>query len=256
MRASRLPLVLAIGASLCASEVALANPIAYAQRQSSYVEINFGTNQTSVIGSLTIFFTTGAFKGSDFSEEYALDYPFGDLYSISTADASTVHIGHVQVTGLPSAMRWDPVSGQMFLMAPDGSCNNSTLYAIDVSDASTHEIGSTGGCIVTLAIDTQGDAYGVDILSNSLVSIDKSSGAATAIGSGLGYSLREFSAFDFAGGQLILIAEDIGSGVNSYFIVDTALGSAQLVSPYPDQYSAFAMAPALDPIFVNGFDSQ
>jgi hypothetical protein len=255
-------LALAISAS-CAflAPGAAADTIAYAEEAGGggfqFVRVDFSGNPPQDIGAVSIYFWAGAFVDDDFSKEYVIAYPSADLYSIDVLTAEPTLIGNASTPGNdPTGMHWDRASGQSFLIATDVSCATSTLYRLDVSDASTAEVGSTPGCITSLAIDAGGSAFGVDLIESALVSIDTTTGAATLIGP-LGFS-PEFAigGFDFdpATGALYLFAYDAVAGSNGGYVVDTVSGQATLVMPNTGAFAGLAFALAPDPMFANGFD--
>jgi hypothetical protein len=154
-------------------------------------------------------------------------------------------------------MHWDAANDTAFMIATDASCATSTLYTLDVSDASIVEVGFSPGCIVSLAIDATGRAFGIDIAADTLVSIDTATGAATTVGGALGFDFNfAIGGFDFdpASGILFLFAYNADTGENGIYTVDTTTGIATLLAPNDVALTAVAFAPDPDPIFANGFD--
>lgn len=262
MRTTLLARCLALGLSALFAFVAhdtVASTIAYAEdffTGGNFVRIDF-INRPVYIGPLDRLFATGAFADNDFSKEYMIWYATGDLYSIDVRNAYPTLIGTPSTPGNgPLGMHWDPVSGHMFLVATDASCATSTLYRLDVSDASTVEVGSTPGCIIGLAIDAEGRAFGIDQTSEALVSIDTTTGASTPIGP-LGFRAeRLISGLDFhpESGLLYLFASDPDAGIRGIYTVDTTLGNATLVGTYDRSFLGLAFAQQFDSILANGFD--
>jgi hypothetical protein len=209
------------------------------------------------VGRLDLFPAAGAFAGDDFAHEYMVDYTLGRLFSVDVLSGQATLIGSVSTPdNAVMGMHWDPTTDQMFLIATDASCATSTLYTVDVSDASTTEVGSTQGCLVGLAIDADGHAFGIDQTSQSLVSIDTATGAAMAIGP-LGIQVHSLlSGFDFdpSSGLLYLFAIDYDSSTRGIYLVDTALGEVTLTATYSRAYLGLAFAEVFDFIMSNGFD--
>jgi hypothetical protein len=89
--------------------------------------------------------------------------------------------------------------------------------------------------------------YGIEIVSSSLVAIDKTTGAATTIGP-LGYSTRFGQGLDFnaATGVLYLASIDYGAGGSqNMYTVDLDTGAATLIGPIGNniiQLGAFGIA--------------
>lgn len=233
---------------------AMADTIAYAQRGSDYVRIDLGTGTTETVGPLTQFMSVGAFADDDFSKEYAIAYPAGDLYSIDVATAESTLIGTLGIDGLvPSGMQWES-GGGMMLIATYPACDGTVMYMVDVTTGESQLIGSAEGCLVGLAFDADGKAFSIDVAADTLVRLDIGT-----IGA-LGFDVGDISAlfFDPSDGILFLIAEDVSAGLNGMWIVDTTTGAATFEAPFPDQYSAFALSTpssGTDTVFADGFDS-
>jgi len=229
---------------------AMADPIAYAEQAYDYVRIDFGAGTTETIGPLAQLMSVGAFAGNDFTKEYAIDYPACDLYSIDVATAQATLVGNTGITAsIVSGMQWD--TGGMLLMAHDPQCYFTTLYSLDIDTGATQQIGITEGCLTGLAIDADDNTFSIDAAANTLVE------GGSTIGS-LGFDVGYISAlfFDPSDGILFLIAEDLNTGLNGTYIVDTTTGIATFEAPTLDQYSAFALtAPSsdADTIFADGF---
>jgi hypothetical protein len=89
--------------------------------------------------------------------------------------------------------------------------------------------------------------YGIEILTSSLVAIDKTTGAGSTIGA-LGYSTRFGQGLDFnaATGVMYLASIDYGAGgVQNMYTVDLGSGLASLVGPIGNniiQLGSFAIA--------------
>jgi hypothetical protein len=101
--------------------------------------------------------------------------------------------------------------------------------------------------VMGLAVNPNtGLMYGIEIVSSSLVAIDKTTGAATTIGP-LGYSTRFGQGLDFnaATGVLYLASIDYGAGSQNMYTVDLNTGAASLIAPIGSnviQVGSFAIA--------------
>jgi hypothetical protein len=234
---------------------AAADPIAYAEQVGQYVRVDLGAGTTETIGSMTQYFFVGSFADDDFSQEYAIDYPFSDLYSIDTATAATTLIGNIGLDAeIPTAMQWDPVNNYMLLLTNYGPCDGGSFYALDITTGATTIIGTHDGCLSGLAFDSNDNAYSIDVAADTLVE------PLTGTIGPLGFNVAFISAFFFdpSTGVLYLIAQDVDLGSNNLYIVDTTTGLATLVAPWGVGYTAFALAnpgPDTDTIFASGFDS-
>jgi hypothetical protein len=188
----------------------------------------------TVVGSVpdTSNFYGGTFLNGDFSKEYVVDAGTNTLYTLSTADASIVEIG-------PAA----PGSGQVWMgltASVDGilyavatTCSSSFLYTLDPATGTPSLVGaiSNGACIVDIAINANGDMYGVDITSDALISINPNTGAGSVVGSlGVDANYAQGMAFDQASGILYWAAYTTGGELR---IIDTTTGASNLVGPFP-----------------------
>jgi uncharacterized repeat protein (TIGR01451 family) len=101
--------------------------------------------------------------------------------------------------------------------------------------------------VMGIAVDPNtGLMYGIEILTSSLVAIDKTTGAATTIGA-LGYTTRYSQGLDFdaATGVLYLASIDYDAAVQNMYTVDTATGAATLIGAIGNdilQLGAFGIA--------------
>jgi hypothetical protein len=222
---------------------------------SGFDYIRFLDGPSVTIGPLDIALTSGGFANNDFTREYAISYPAGDLVAIDTSTAAVTSIGDPDIGTTTAGPRWDGSTGQSYLTSTD--CSSSTLYTIDLASAATTRVGSsTGTCIVALAIDSSGAMYGVDAALGTLVSINKATGSVQTIGS-LGVE---------TGFQVGFVAMDVSPADDSLWLitsdylyaVDRTTGSAQAIAAgTPVAAFAFAILPAAtDTIFTDGFDGS
>lgn len=107
----------------------------------------------------------------------------GNLYNISTTDASSAYLSSTGIAGLGSLEYSN--DGKLYGFTTGSS---STLYEIDAATGNAKSIGSLGGTFVYeggLAIDSNGMAYGTNRGNETiptLFSIDLQTGLATNIG--------------------------------------------------------------------------
>jgi hypothetical protein len=158
------------GAVATFAETLSSSPLAYVTFDAS------APGTLTPIATFSNMFFDGTFANNDFTREYAADYPAGDLYTIDTTTGAQALIGS---TGTPpgsvTGIRWDSSTGNTYLMA--STCSGSTLYTMDLSSGATTLVGSSSGtCIIDIAIDPSGLMYGVDIVADTLVAIDKTTG--------------------------------------------------------------------------------
>jgi hypothetical protein len=196
------------------------------------VSFNTATPGTlSNIASISQSFFAGDFINGDFSTLYALDYDTNMLYSIDTATGVTTLIGSSTPNGGESwsGMAGDSSNGTMY--AASTSCAGSTLYEIDLSNGSLTTIGTQPGtCVIGIAVNAAGEMYGLDILSDNLLAIDKTNGTPTTIGSvGFDANFAQGMDFDEDADLLYLAAYNNGSGTGELRIADVNTGNSVLV---------------------------
>jgi uncharacterized repeat protein (TIGR01451 family) len=192
-----------------------------------------------------------SFVADDFTKEYIVGYPSGDLETIDTATGVRTTIGP---TGQGTATRdiaYDLQTGTLFGTAIDGS--GTDLFTVDTTTGAMTLVGPITGLgsqayVMGLAVNPNtGLMYGIEIVSSSLVAIDKTTGAATTIGP-LGYSTRFGQGLDFnaATGVLYLASIDYGAGGSqNMYTVDLDTGAATLIGPIGNniiQLGAFGIA--------------
>ncbi|KAA5546225.1 hypothetical protein FYK55_04870 [Roseiconus nitratireducens] len=112
----------------------------------------------------------------------------GDLYSISTVDASVSLIGTGTYEGIVGGLEWDPINGR--LLALSASIDSPTsLYVVSLDDGSATPIGTTGlGNTIEggLQFAPDGTLYGAYTEIDAeeyLLEINPTTGAATTLAS-------------------------------------------------------------------------
>ncbi len=216
----------------------------------SYVAFNAanpGTLQT--IAAMPNSYFAGTFASNDFSTEYAVSYPGGNLDAIDTSTGATQTIGNTGLGGNVTGIRWDPTTGNTYAMAV--SCGaGSTLYTLDLSTGATTLVGNSGqpDCIIDIAIDPQGNMYGVDLVADTFVAIDKTTGASQTIGSlGIFVNYAQGMDLDQSTGTLYYAAYTSSGQI---YTIDLTTGVATLVGPIGpagDELDAMAIAVASGP---------
>lgn len=206
-------------------------------------------------------FLAGDFAGEDFSTLYAIDFRSFCLYKIDTATGA---LTLVYITVPPdgagadawNGMSWDPTTNTMFAVTSAGRTPVSYLSKIDLATAETTLVGPITGVgdpvdgtvIIDIAVDANGLMYGVDIVTDTLVAIDKTTGEASTIGSiGFDANFSEGLDFDDTTGTLYFSAYDNGTGQAEMYTLDTATGNGTLIAPIgsapaTSQYAALGIA--------------
>jgi hypothetical protein len=184
-------------------------------------------------------FAGGAFVDGDFSRFYAISGDFGNFpngwFAIDTASGIPTLIADATnnlaegFTGLA----YDGTSGTMY--ASSATCASAShLWTIDRATGASSLVGEIVGasCIVAIAVDAQGDMYGMDVVNDALYAIDKSNGNAALIGSiGFNANYAQDMAFDLQSGILYLAGLDGDALTDSIYTVDLQTGAASLVAP-------------------------
>lgn len=204
-------------------------------------------------GPVTIY--AADFVGDDFSRQYVLgDLPALGEFTFGTLDTAT---GEQAVIGeaLPNTvdgeqwqgLSWDRTTDTLY--AASSACTQgpgpSVLYVIDPKTAALTAVGRIDAdgddvCIGGISVGPDGAMYGIDVAADTLLAIDKSSGAASVIGS-VGFDLDYNGSavsnsmdFDDATGTLYLAAytdfEGIHGGLHT---LDLATGVATRIAPFP-----------------------
>jgi len=214
------------------------------------------------VGSLNgLNFLTGDFAGEDFSTLYAIDFRSFCLYKIDTATGATTLV-YLAVPPDGAAadawtgMSWDPTTNTMYAITTGGRTPASYLIKIDLATAQTQLVGQitgvgdpdNGTMIIDIAVDTNGLMYGVDIITDTLVAIDKTTGEASTIGSiGFDANYSEGLDFDDTTHTLYFSAYDYSLDIAEMYTLDldTGLGTPIApIGPSPEavQFSALGIA--------------
>lgn len=156
---------------------------------------------------------------------YAIKYDGSNTYG--TVDMDTGQFTAMgQISG-PTAdnttgLSVDPTTGIWYLTNSDG------LYAGDITTGVFNFVGAMGfDLCIDLAIDSQGNAYGMDIADDVLYSINLQTGVGTLIGStGMAANYAQGMDFDYATDTLYAtIYTGGGTGVFAYYDLDTGLAN-------------------------------
>ncbi len=185
----------------------------------------------------------GDFLNGDFSKLYVLEYDLNQLQTLDTATGAVTVIG----ASAPNAGEsWTGLKG-----SPDGkvyasatTCSASSLYTIDPASGHATFVGaiSNGACVIDIAVNKDGEMYGVDIVSNNLIKIDPATGAGTVVGA-LGVDANYAQGLDFEeeSGVLYWAAYTTSGELRT---INTQTGASFLVGAFPGgaEVDAFAIA--------------
>jgi len=219
--------------------------------------VSFCTGTPGIITNIGVYTTeddliwASDFMPNDLNTLYAIN----DLNKFLVIDVTNVNIT-VLGTSLPSpGLNWtgmaiDP-DGTIYASATD--INRSELYTINPADGTATLIGeidnSPGN--IAIAINSNGKLYGVDIINDSLISINKQTGAGTIIGSlGFNANFGQGADFDYESGILYLAAFN-QSGGPQLRIADLTTGNTTNVGALAiNQMCSMAVATTNPPSWV------
>ena len=127
-----------------------------------------------------------------------------------------------------SGLSVDPTTGDWYISALGG--NVATLYRGNIATGSFSAVGDIGfGLNIDLAIDSQGNAYGMDIAVDELLSISLSTGAGTLIGpTGINTNFAQGMDFDYATDTLYATMYTSG-GTGVFATISTVTGLATVL---------------------------
>ncbi len=201
---------------------------------------NLVTFMSDVPGSWTVIGGTGLsgpyagdFLNGDFSQMYVLDYDANSLYVVDTATGDATLVGASSPTGFWTGLTGSN-DGVLYASSTDGS--QSYLYTINPATGASTLIGeiTNSPIIISIAINAEGQMYGLEIGGDVLVAIDPETGAATTVGSvGFNASYAQGMDFEEQSGVLYLAAYDGNSSQGQLRIADMETGATALVGAFP-----------------------
>jgi hypothetical protein len=201
------------------------------------------------IGFLDSIFFAGDFLGDDVSQIYAIEFLGNMLVSVDPLTAAVTPIGPATPiygedwTGLAGDSTQDILYGS----STDGS--RSTLYTIDETTGVATPVGqiTNAPCIIGIAANGVGELYGLDIVTDALLRIDKTTAAGTVVGPvGFDANYAQGMDFDEATGTLYLAAYNYDpvseTGTGELRIANTSTGNTTLVGYFPESSEIDALS--------------
>jgi hypothetical protein len=192
----------------------------------------------------------GDFVDNDFSREWIIDYYADQLYTLDTSSGAKTLVGWSTLQNMVAneqwwGASWDPASGTLFASS-NGSNGWSGLYSIDRGTAAATFIGQIDIGMPTnvadIAVDQNGQMYGLDTLNDVLLAIDKSSGHASIVGPlGVDAKFAQSIKFDRSNGTLYWTSYDT-NGAAAVATIDPLTGIPTPVAPSGDHRQLFALA--------------
>ena len=170
---------------------------------------------------------------------YALEYlaaGSGNLVSVDTTTGNITTIG--PLTGLASGhtvtgIAWDKTSATMYAISTNGTVGS--LYTVNLATGTLTTVSATttGSALpIDIAINSAGIMYSMDVGTDILYTINKTTGAATAVGPlGININFAQGMAIDPATDSLWLAAY-IGTGNSGLYRCNTSTGAATLVGNF------------------------
>ena len=145
---------------------------------------------------------------------------------VNDTDSYTV-IGGTGISSYINGMACDKTTGAMY------GLYNNTIYSVDLNSGAFTEIGpigNTGGLMIGIAIDGDGNMWAHDLGLDAIWSIDKTTGVGTSVGStGFNANYAQGMAYDPITDAVYLAAFN---GSNFYYelrLVDTSTGATTLL---------------------------
>lgn len=150
----------------------------------------------STVGSIQ-FRPACDFANNDFTTLYCMTFDVPAVFStVDPVTCAETVIGTTTNNQSFSGMAWDYTTGNMYGSTTDIS--TSTLYTINLANGALTLVGgmtnSPGN--IAIGVDLNGDLYGFDVVTDSLVKHDKATGAGTVIGP-LGFDANFAQGMDF-----------------------------------------------------------
>jgi hypothetical protein len=190
----------------------------------------------TVAHTLVGFPGAGTFSKGDASFFYVLSSsPDNEFMMIDTSTGAFTLIGNPLPNGAESwtGMAFDPGNGTLYACAGDLAGGSASLYTIDpVTGVSTMvgSMGAAGNGVIAITVDGNGDMWGYEIITEMFLSIDKTTGAASAVGSiGFDANFGQGMCWDPVSDQIFLSAFNNTSFQAELRIADRATGNTSLV---------------------------
>ena len=185
------------------------------------------------VGAQSVSIYAGDFDNSgDFSKAYAINGDSNLLVRMDMATGALTTIGPITPYGDEgwTGMACDPTSGIMYASSTDISA--SSLYTVNLTTGAATRIGEITNSpgIIALAVDDTGQIYGEDLVNDTLIRINKTTGAGTIVGP-LGFDANYAQGMDFdAASQQLYIAAFNNSTIQGELrIADRTTGATVLV---------------------------
>ena len=146
---------------------------------------------------------------------YGCEYGLGEgnplIWTINPVIGEMTQVGSYDSEGTNlsfNGLAYNSISGIMY------GCSNTDLYRVDMNTGASSWVGNfeiSGGIMIAIAFDGSDNLYGIELVTDSLYSINPANGLAKQIGDGLGIDINyaQDMAFDIDTGILYLSAYTI-----------------------------------------------
>ena len=186
----------------------------------------------NTLGPATSFFWAGDFVGGDLTKTYVIR----DDNTLMTVNAATGAETSIGTLAAPpggetyTGMTFDPATGNVYAT----SCNitTSSLFTIDVLTATSTRIGAitNSPCSIGIGADDSGNLYTYDLVNDLFLSVNKTTGAGTIIGSiGFDANFGQGMDFDSVTGTMYMAAFNNATFQAEFRAVDLATGNTTLL---------------------------
>ncbi|MCA0387812.1 MAG: T9SS type A sorting domain-containing protein [Bacteroidetes bacterium] len=211
-------------------------------------------------GTLTQIGPNGGFlhMGGDFDGQgvfYAINGNLNSLITVNYLTGAETVVG--VITGVTAGLTvtsisWNPADSKMYLSA--SNLTTSFLYTINLTTAAATLVGeiTNAPCIIAIGINCTGEIYGVDIVTDSLVSINPGTGAGTVLGAlNFDANYAQDVDFDFATNTLYLAAYNNTAMSGELRTANLTNGSTALVLGWPGvELTSFGIQGSCGPVPV------
>jgi hypothetical protein len=192
----------------------------------------------NLVGGVVVTTYGGAFKGTDYSQQYVIGNNAQQLWTVNTTTGAASLIGPCVPSPsyqMWTGMSWDETTDTMYAFATTCS-GSSNLYTLNLATGVPTKVANVANapCVIDIAVDSSGQMYGHDIGVDKLLRIDKYTGATTFIGpTGFNAEWAQGMDFDDSSGTLYLAAYSDAAGAELR-IADVNTGATTVVGAFPE----------------------
>jgi hypothetical protein len=233
-------------------------PAAYGREmmEGEFVKVDLATGLLTFIARAQDAPVSGVdFRDGDFSRLYSLSGGLGSqgLIYVDPATGARSDVGPAEPGWRQawSDLSFDSSNGALyaasvdFFVDDDGRafCGpNSTLWRVNADVGTPRRIGTirSDGCVMGLATNANGEMFGVDTQNDTLLAIDKTTGAGTVVGP-LGFNAQGQQGLDFdeKSNVLYLATLNLDSQQSELRSVDTLTGATTWLATVNDGNGGF-----------------